>query len=147
MNCAEAGALRGRIHADGGFTVDVRSGQSVQCGISVCTRPASSLVFQLADWDDDGVAAWFTGSVRLLPATRYLGGWLDHRTGQVWLDLVSVVAPAFRHAAFALARTLRQHGVFDLERMELVDLRAGLRYDAASDSHSIRQHYSPSVAA
>jgi hypothetical protein len=116
-------ALRELIELDGGFTIDLRSGQSVPCGISVCTRPSSSLVFPWADWDDTGVVTWLRGSARLAPATRYLGGWLDQRTHEVWLDLVSVVAPAFRHAAFALARTMRQHGVFDLERMELVDLR------------------------
>ncbi|MEO5898780.1 MAG: hypothetical protein ABIR68_01450 [Ilumatobacteraceae bacterium] len=116
-------ALRELIELDGGFTVDLRSGQSVLCGISVCTRPSSSLVFSWADWDDIGVTTWLCGSAQLAPATCYLGGWLDPRTQEVWLDLVSVVAPAFRHEAFALARTMRQHGVFDLERMELVDLR------------------------
>jgi hypothetical protein len=118
-------ALRELIETDGGFTIDLRTGQPVPCGISVCTRPSSSLVFAWADWDDVGVAMWLGGSARLAPATGYLGGWLDKRTHEVWLDLVSVVAPAFRHAAFALARTMRQHGVFDLERMELVDLRVG----------------------
>lgn len=116
-------ALHDMIEVDGGFTVDLRSGQPVDRGISVCTRPSSSLVFPWADWDDAGVASWLHGSVRLAPTTCYLGGWLDQRTREVWLDLVSVVAPAYRHAAFALARTMRQHGVFDLERMELVDLR------------------------
>jgi hypothetical protein len=119
----DVATLRSLIVVEGGFTVNVRTGQPVERGISVCTQPASSLVFPFADWDDQGVADWLAASVRLAPATRYLGGWLDTATHQVWLDLVSVIAPAFRHAAFALARTLRQHGVFDLERMELVDLR------------------------
>lgn len=120
-----AAALRGLIDAVGGFTLDVRTGRRVVRGISVCTRPARSLVFPRAEWTDRGVDCWLAScSASLGPAARYVGGWLDHRTGEVWLDLVSVVAPAHRVAAYRLAVAMRQHGVFDLDRSELVDLRA-----------------------
>lgn len=119
-----AARLRELIATTGGFTLDVRTGRPVQRGISVCTRPASALVFPWSEWNDDGVDAWLAAcATALAPGTRYVGGWLDHHTGDVWLDLVSVIAPAYRTAAYRLAMALRQHGVFDLERRELVDLR------------------------
>ncbi len=120
-----AAELRHLIDSVGGFTLDVRSGRQVEQGISVCTRPSSSLVFPRVEWSDHGVDAWLAASsAALVPATRHIGGWFDQRTGEVWLDLVSVVAPAFRIAAYRLAVAMRQHGVFDLERSELVDLRS-----------------------
>ncbi len=119
-----AAHLRHMIDTVGGFTLDVRTGRRLDSGISVCTRPSSSLVFPRTEWSDCGVDAWLAAcSAALVPATRNVGGWLDHRTGDVWLDLVSVVAPEFRAAAYRLGVALRQHGVFDLARSELVDLR------------------------
>ena len=116
--------LRELIDAVGGFTLDVRTGHRIRSGISVCTSPSSSLTFPRSQWSDEGVDAWLAAcTAALAPATRYIGGWLDHHTHDVWLDLVSVVAPAYRTEAYRLGVAMRQHGVFDLERSELVDLR------------------------
>lgn len=51
-----------------------------------------------------------------------IGGWLDVRSDDVWLDLVRVVSPAWRRVACLVARTFQQHCVFDLGRRELVVL-------------------------
>lgn len=121
VNAAE---LRELIDTVGGFTLDVCTGRRIRSGISVCTRPSSSLTFARSEWSDEGVDTWLAAcTAALAPATRHIGGWLDQRSHHVWLDLVSVVAPAFRTEAYRLGVAMRQHGVFDLDRRELVDLR------------------------
>jgi hypothetical protein len=111
--------LRQLIDRDGGFTVDLRSGRRVDRGISVCSRPWRSLRFRRDEWSDRLVAAWLHANVRT-SRTRHVGGWLDPRSDQVWLDPVRVVSPTLRPVACLAARALQQHCVFDLGRRELV---------------------------
>ncbi len=117
--------LRSLIDIDGGFTVDLRTGRSVSRGISVCVRPSQSVVFLWPDWCDRTVSAWVR-SRSLEPAWRssHVGGWLDRRSGQVWLEEVHVVSPGLRQVAYAVGRALGQHCVFDLGRGELVVLKS-----------------------
>ena len=115
-----AWGLRRMIDREGGFTLDLSSGHRVRDGISVCSRPWRSLGFRREAWDDDLVDEWLAGIKVEGRRTRYVGGWLDTGTGQVWLDLVRVVPPAMRPAACLLARVLRQRCVFDLGRQEVV---------------------------
>ena len=116
--------LRHLIEHDGGFTLSLRSGRPVERGISVCLSPSRTMAFPLSRWDDDLVGYWL--GERCLDRNwrrSSLGGWLDPRTDDVWLDAVRVVAPAFRPAAVFVGRALQQHCVFDIGRGETVALR------------------------
>jgi hypothetical protein len=128
VNVVAADVLRGLVAQQGGFTVELRTGTPVRRGISVCTRPTSSVVFPWSAWNDSAVEAWLVACTTVIGTrsshSAYVGGWRDPVSDEVWLDIVSVVASVHRHAAVELARTLRQYGVFDLDRRELVDLRS-----------------------
>ncbi len=112
--------LRRLIDHEGGFTLDLPTGRRVSQGISVCSRPWRSLQFRREAWDDDLVEEWLATINVRGRRTRHVGGWLDQRSGHVWLDLVRVVPPTMRPVACGVARLLRQRCVFDLGRRELV---------------------------
>lgn len=113
--------LRRLIEADGGFTLALRTGRPVHRGVSVCVRPSRSLSFSWSEWSDDQVGAWLSARAgERNHRARHIGGWLDPRSDQVWLDLVNVLAPSLRRAACVLARALDQHCAYDLGRGELL---------------------------
>lgn len=119
-----AASLRSLIERDGGFTLGCLDGLVPSSGISVCTRPSRSFAFAWRDWDDVAVDRWLTErSGEFGRRSRCLGGWLDPRSGLVWLDVVRVVPQRLGAAACLMGIALQQHCVFDLGRGETVVLR------------------------
>jgi hypothetical protein len=113
--------LRALIDNRGGFTLDPRSGRTVRRGVSVCLDPDLSISFTRSAWRDDRIGDWL--AIRAGSFTRerrFLGGWLDHRNGRVWLDVVRVLPGPARPLAVALARRRGQHCVYDLGRGQLL---------------------------
>lgn len=125
MNGARVRAahLRQLIDETGGFTVGHLDGRPAEQGISVCTRPSRSLSFAWQEWDDRMVDAWLAArSAEYGWRWRYIGGWLDRRTDQVWLDVVRIVPARYPAVANLMGRAMQQHCVFDLGRGETVRL-------------------------
>jgi len=116
--------MRHLIDSHGGFTVRLRTGALVPCGISVATRPSRALSFPRESWCDERVTEWVAG-LSDGPAWRCgaVGGWIDPTSQMVWLDVVRVVPAALRWPACMLGRVMRQHCVFDLGRRETLVLR------------------------
>lgn len=121
MRAVAAADLRRMIAADGGFTVDRRTGRPARDGISLCTRPSQSMTFSWAEWNDASVDSW-VGAGR----SALIGGWRDPASDDVWLDVVRIVPSRLRPAACLVGRALGQHCLFDLGRRETVSLRGGV---------------------
>lgn len=119
-----AARLRSCLHADGGFTVRLPSGEPVSDGVSVCDDPASTLRFHADEWDTGRVARWIAQwEHRLAREAVHLGGWLDQHTNHVVLDLVVVFPDHLRERAVAHGRHHRQRAAFDLTNDRLIPLR------------------------
>ena len=50
--------MRALLLIEGGFTVDHRTGASVDAGLAVGAEPARTLTFPLARWSEDEVVPW-----------------------------------------------------------------------------------------
>jgi hypothetical protein len=84
----------------------------------------------LSEWRADEIEGWLEDRRPHLDGGHvHLGGWIDPRTGDVWLDLVTVVPEQLGSLALALARAHSQRAVFDLGRRRLVEV-------AEAESHS-----------
>jgi len=117
--------VRRFLESAGGFTLHQRTGEHVRDGVSVCADPTATLMFPLAEWDDERVETWFqTWAGRLRGNDLHLGGWLDPVTRLVSLDVVRVYPASCRGEAVHLGHTHRQKAVFDLGEGRLLALAA-----------------------
>jgi hypothetical protein len=115
--------LRARIERDGGFTLDIATGQPADDGISVAAGRSIAMTFPQHEWCDRSVERWLHEAAHHRPLRRsHLGGWLDRSTGYIWLDLVWVIDRRLAPLAPIIGRALRQHCVFDLTRGTAVPL-------------------------
>ncbi len=111
--------LRALLDRHGGFTIEPRSGATMDHGVSVCTEPHLSL--QLPCWDTTRVSAWLAGRAdAYLRPGCYVGGWSDPTSDDVWLDVVRLLPVTWLHAALRAANQHGQRGVFDLCHRQLV---------------------------
>ena len=107
-----AAHLSTALVADGGFSVDPRTGLSVPAGYAVAVHPEHGRILDGAV--SHGDLRDFIAQVRnvLSVPGRILGGWRDPATGRVHLDVSLVTAEL--PDALAIARTGGQLAVFDL---------------------------------
>ena len=118
--------LRRLLDADGGFTLDPRSGEPVRRGLSVCLDPTRARSFRRAAWSDAVVSNWLLEHTsELRRAGRFLGGWLDAERDEVCLDVVRVMPRIARPVALLLARQRGQRSVYDLCADRLLSIAAG----------------------
>jgi hypothetical protein len=118
--------LRRLLDANGGFTLDPRSGSHITRGLSVCLDPDRAWGFRRSAWDDERVAGWLAAhAAELRRDRRYLGGWLDAGGDHVWLDVVRVVPRLAMPLAVRLARQRGQRSVYDLSDGRIVAVAAG----------------------
>jgi hypothetical protein len=116
------------VRTSGGFTLHRHTARPVHHGIAVCADPAMALAFPLVEWHHDEVDQWVDrcrhhlSGGRGAPDDLHLGGWLEPRRRQVWLDVVRVFPTSAETQALALGRRLGQRAAFDLARSAVIPL-------------------------
>lgn len=105
---------------DGGFTVDLRTGEHVTDGYAVSVHPECERVLTDSVSTDDLRQYLADHAATLELPSRVLGGWRDPVTGSAFLD-VSIVLGEQRQA-LSVAREHDQLAIFDIARGESIDL-------------------------
>jgi hypothetical protein len=97
---------RGNVKLGAGFTVDAHTATDVTKGFSVALFPARSAVLDGSKLTsakmEKEIGKWIEKNKGLLEDSRNrikIGGWVDPKTGKVWLDAVRVYGEG--HAAMA----------------------------------------------
>jgi hypothetical protein len=114
--------LASDLFTDGGFTVEVKTGDRPQEGMSVALTPHNEnfAVTDLSSSADlsNRIRAYTQRNYAYLTAPgAHLGGWLDHDTGRIHLDVV-MVAPDL-DAALAIAG-VSEKAVYNLATGETI---------------------------
>jgi hypothetical protein len=113
--------LRARLAAEGGFTVDARTGRHACDGIAVCVDPWASASLGPREWTEHLLSGWLRDAApHLARPGRYAGGWVEPVSGRVWLDVVTVVPRTALRTALRAGRRAGQRSVFDLDRRRVV---------------------------
>jgi hypothetical protein len=113
--------LRALLAVEGGFTVNAVTGRHARGGIAVCVHPEASAPLGPREWTDHRLSRWLRDTApHLVRPGRYAGGWLEPATGQVCLDVVTVMPGAALRAALGAGRLAGQRSVFDLDRRRVV---------------------------
>jgi hypothetical protein len=97
--------------ADGGFSIDARTGVDVRGGFAVAVRPECERRFTGRVYPGDVKAYVFEYAKALRVEGVVFGGWRDPRDGVAYLDVSRVVGT--RAEAVALAKRHGQVAYFD----------------------------------
>jgi hypothetical protein len=114
--------LSGRLHAQGGFTVDAITRKAFTSGL-VVAYPERSAVHDAAKFfsaDRAGrreiVKDFIRANAELFESGHaHIGGWHDKEHGKVVFDPVEVFPPSEREAAISAGRERDQVAIYDLD--------------------------------
>lgn len=108
----------------GGFTVDFRTEEKVETGLSVGEYPERSGDFPMDKITAADVQGWLEKNKELLftePDKLRVGGWLDEKVGKVWLDIVRIYDQSERDRAIESGRKSNQKCIADLDAIKRGD--------------------------
>jgi hypothetical protein len=106
----------------GGFTIDFRTEEPVETGISVGEYPERSGQFNIAEATAEDVQGWLEKNKDILfkePDKLRVGGWLDE--GKIWLDIVRIYDQSERDRAIESGRKANQKAIADLDAIKRGD--------------------------
>ncbi len=116
---SSGGELAGKLQGAGGFTYDPRGGSGVARGYALSLYPEREKVFAAADVTPAKLEKYIGDNMDLLSKEdHYVGGWLDVKSGKVYMDISVVMSDPSK--AMAMAREQGELAYYDLEKGESV---------------------------
>lgn len=121
LSDTQAESLHQRLRTpDGGFTVDVRTGKDVTTGFAVATHEDRSVDIPANEIKGSHLQSFVDKNQDLFADERNkFGAWHDPDTGQVWLDVSTVVTD--RGEAIELGKKHNQISIFHLDDFEVIN--------------------------
>lgn len=106
---------------DGGFSIDLTTGENVSAGYAVAIHPDRERVIPVDRLTMADLVSYALENLDLLAEPGHVfGAWHDPESGKVYLDVSTVRAD--RAEALALAREHNQLAVFDFATLSSVDV-------------------------
>lgn len=129
------GMLLSRLKNDGGFTYDVVHDDSPTKGFVVSTSLSNERIFKPGEIDESTVQKYMDDHDAIFKSdpTARLGGWLNEKTGEIYLDVSHVIDD--KEQALNLAKAHKQEAIYDISAGQTVFVNQGdaqRRADAVS---------------
>lgn len=106
---------------DGGFSIDLTTGENVSEGYAVAIHPDREQVIPVEDVTMSSLISYALDNMDLLAKPGHVfGAWHDPESGKVYLDVSTVRTD--RAEALELAREHNQLAVFDFATLSSVDV-------------------------
>lgn len=106
---------------DGGFSIDLTTGEHVNSGYAVAIHPDRERVIPIEDVTMASLISYALENMDLLAEPGHVfGAWHDPETGKVYLDVSTVRLD--RGEAMALARKHGQLAIFDFTSLSSVNV-------------------------